>query len=604
MLFIKKISIKIKLIVYPLITLIFFVILLFTVNVLLSKQKSTINTIFNIRFKSFKKSVLLYDNILEVHSNLNQMINWSLSEGYDKADFKKLNNRIRSKLNETRIYLNEDINNETLNKEKQNKFKTALRQLRDYEKWAIQVIEMAPSDVSIATMFMGTAFDKLNTLKGTIEDMKNEELLLSKEHYDQTIKNFSRISIIIAVLFMVIMSISIGVSIILSSSIIIPINKLKNALTDLAEGEGNLNNPINIRSKDEIGDLSNNFNVFIEKLKNIIIHIKTISGNNKEMGIRLIDIISTVISSNENISTIIETNKNNIMLLNNEIQNSVSGIAQITQAINNISNSINTQVNNVERSSTSIEEMAATINNISNVVEKKKKLSDELSEISKDGFAKISESTMAITAISDSTKNMYKVVQLIDDVAQRTKLLAMNAAIEAAHAGESGKGFAVVADEIRKLSEQTAGNTKLISESLNKIAKDIQSSNELSKISGNAFNNIAKGIKEIVLSMEEMSSSIKEIAIGSNEIVEDISSLNNISIEIKLGSDEINKSTELINDNFTNISELSKQTLDGVENISNTSQNIINSTTKLAEVGNDNEKNIIQIDEELNKFKT
>ena len=599
----KKIKIKQKLLLIPIITFLFSAILFIIVYMGLSNQKKAIDNIFNVRFKSFEESSNIVESILDIHSSLNQMINWA-SSNYKVSKIKKLGEEIREKIKKMNTDINKNLNSNRLNTKQKELYQLTLNQLEDYKNSAFKVIKMVSLDISSANMFMVIAYDKLHQLQKTIDELQIEEIKLSKKSYDFSIKNYNFITKSIIFIFAILISLVLIISFILTASILIPLKHLKTILNDIAKGEGDLTKQIENKSKDEIGELGNIFNSFVNKLKNIILHIKASSNKSNEIGKNLAEIAIAVSTGNEKISSTIESNKKSINLLNQEIHDSVSAVAQISQTINNIVISINNQSNSVEMSSTSIEEMAATINNTTRVMVEKKNLSNKLSTIAQAGYEKMTQSIKAMTRISDSTNNMFQMINVVNDIAQRTKLLAMNAAIEAVHAGEKGKGFTVIAEEIRKLSDQTANNAKSINETLKNTVDDIYNSNELNKLAGETFFNIVNGIKDVVNAMEEMSKSMEELATGSNEIVNGTISLNNITQEIKTGATEINESVGLIDKNILKVSDISSQTLKGIEEISKMALQISQSMTELTEIGKINEINILEVDNELNQFKT
>nr|HPO50992.1 methyl-accepting chemotaxis protein [Spirochaetota bacterium] len=180
----------------------------------------------------------------------------------------------------------------------------------------------------------------------------------------------------------------------------------------------------------------------------------------------------------------------------------------------------------------------------------------------------------------------------------------MNAAIEAAHAGDAGKGFAVVADEIRKLAEITGENAKSIGDALQKAVDDIHIATEINKNSSDSFNNLVVGIQEILNFMAEITNSMKELSFGSREIVGAITSLLEMTENIKSSVNKINDNSKQIIENVDQVSDFSYQSSVGMEEVSKGAIQISYSMLTLIDVSKENEENIKTLVEELKNFQT
>ncbi len=388
----------------------------------------------------------------------------------------------------------------------------------------------------------------------------------------------------------------------LGKTVVLPIFKIGKAFKEV--GNGNFKAQVSVNSKDELGDFAGYFNNFTSNIRNIIIKMKEISQNTKNVGEHLNNISSETSASTEEISAIILSSKENIEMLDGKIKQTSEFIKKITNSIGEITESIDKQSYAVNQSSSSIEEMAASIGNIANLVNEKKSLSDLLSKTAKDGMIKAEESSSAIEKITKSTTNMLEMIAVINNIADQTDLLAMNAAIEAAHAGDAGKGFAVVADEIRKLAEITGENAKSIGDALQKAVDDIHIATEINKNSSDSFNNLVVGIQEILNFMAEITNSMKELSFGSREIVGAITSLLEMTENIKSSVNKINDNSKQIIENVDQVSDFSYQSSVGMEEVSKGAIQISYSMLTLIDVSKENEENIKTLDEELKNFQT
>lgn len=197
--------------------------------------------------------------------------------------------------------------------------------------------------------------------------------------------------------------------------------------------------------------------------------------------------------------------------------------------------------------------MTASINTIAATAQKAKDISDQLSEEAIKGNESINDTIKSISDIQGSSDQISEIVGVISLIASQTNLLAMNAAIEAAHAGDAGKGFAVVADEIRKLAENSNSSAKQITD----LIKDVTQKIHISVISGETivevFNKILGDIERTQNIVAEITSAIEEQSAGTNEILQATESLVKITDEIKGSMDEQQEANKEINAVITNL---------------------------------------------------
>ncbi len=204
--------------------------------------------------------------------------------------------------------------------------------------------------------------------------------------------------------------------------------------------------------------------------------------------------------------------------LNGMLDNLENKITTIT-SINKV---LESQSSAISNSSALIQKIIASIQNTAMYVEDASPLVNQLLELTKTGGENISQSVQEINSVKESASSILKMVNIISSVTEQTSLLSLNAAIEAAHAGEHGKGFAVVADEIRNLSQKTEENALNISQAIQAIVDKIYVASEVSQKSGESFTEIEHGISNITGSMKETMHNMNDLSILSKNVSQEV----------------------------------------------------------------------------------
>jgi DNA-binding LacI/PurR family transcriptional regulator len=240
-----------------------------------------------------------------------------------------------------------------------------------------------------------------------------------------------------------------------------------------------------------------------------------------------------------------------ISQINTHKESLESGIEALYKSIEKIvknieSSSINmeNQSKAVEKSASSIEEMTKNIENTTKISEQFQAFSSELKNVSNDGYESVKSSIESVNDIAGNSKKVLELLEMIQQIADQTNILAMNAAIEAAHAGEYGKGFSVVADEIRRLSDNTNNNIHDIESVVHSMINMINSSVKLSEETGINFDKISNYSNQNNQSANQLNSAMIEQELGAREILNSTHELVRITEEVKQSMIEQKKATE------------------------------------------------------------
>jgi iron only hydrogenase large subunit-like protein len=235
--------------------------------------------------------------------------------------------------------------------------------------------------------------------------------------------------------------------------------------------------------------------------------------------------------------SLLDEEKKTTIYINNQLNGHINRALEIIESINtlveNLNNKINIQSTSVTSSSEVTGEMIESLKSTSNLSRQKREAVQEMIMNASRGQEAMKETVEAVQGISQSIDGIGAAIKIISVIASNTNLLSMNAAIEAAHAGDAGKGFAVVADEIRRLSESTRQNSRTISQTLSDIIAGITTTSKRSTDAGYLINNMAHEINSFATVMSELIDTLTELSVKSSDITVSLDTLKEHSSSVK-----------------------------------------------------------------------
>jgi methyl-accepting chemotaxis protein len=239
------------------------------------------------------------------------------------------------------------------------------------------------------------------------------------------------------------------------------------------------------------------------------------------------------------------------------VQHTSVSLQEITDHINALDQAVQSQAAHIIQSSAAIEEMVANINSIRSVITGASKTTDTLSKSASAGHTMLAKLAEELSRIEEQSMTLQNANKTISDIAGQTNILAMNAAIEAAHAGESGRGFAVVAGEIRKLAELSSKESASISTEIKKMELAIEQINRVSHETVDAMDVIFGEIQTMDFSFTEIKHAIEQQSIGGSEILTALTGIQDVTAQVRDGSGAIHQRSKTIRQDMEKLRELS-----------------------------------------------
>ena len=440
---------------------------------------------------------------------------------------------------------------------------------------------------------------KIRLLYVQLMSLNQKSSVMIDEVMSSMESRFISIAIIFAVITTIVLSILI---LIVTTRVSKRIVKVRNMTTTLAEKDFTVN--IEPEGSDEMWLLMSNINNMVNQINGFF---KLVKSTAKKALVAESSINESAGRTAE-ASSMIDTNIDDINKKFSDavavINSTIGVIAEMNLHVDTLVQSNSSQTAAIENSNSAVNEVVTTLEYINKMAEERVRNAEEMHTYVADGDDKISATNEILSKVAQQLDEVYEVVTIINNVAEQTNLLSMNAAIESAHAGEAGKGFGVVAEEIRSLAEETAENADKISKVVNTIVEAVEKANTSSQSAFEAFEKVSSHADQIVGSLQEITGGIgkidtqmQQIKKRSQETSTAADEMNRYCVQLADKQKQVSLKVDNMNDVFFNA-------MSSLHKIKEETADIVSKMKNVSSSSDESFRNLTELENVLEEFKT
>jgi methyl-accepting chemotaxis protein len=500
-----KLKMFYKLLISPLVVIIFLVVLSVISFNGFSNQKSSLEDIFKNRFKNFQESSGVVVDFTRIHANIYKLMGWG-NANYEKSRIDELGKEQLKALERAIALIKSSADSPKMMEKEKGFYKQALPQATKYDKAARDVIEsILNGDTATAAILMGQADDGYQVLNKSLQDLMEFEKKLSQGKYEESLSSINSTTTFFLAIAVIAVVLSLLINLVMARLITKPLRETVGVLGQIAEGD--LTKEIEVATSDEIGDLAHSVNVMCEKM-----------GEAVGQSVATTQVLSAAASE---------------------------------------------QAAAIEETSSSLEEMSAMTKQNAESTIQARELMVQAKEVTNKANGSMDQLTQSMAEIAQASEKTQKIVKTIDEIAFQTNLLALNAAVEAARAGEAGAGFAVVADEVRNLAMRAAEAARNTSSLMGEIVVKVKDGERLVEMTNSAFKQVNSSSEKVVDLVKEIAAASQEQSQGIDQVNKAVVEMSRVTQQNAASAEELASIMAMFRTNLSGTTKSSPRRLPG-----------------------------------------
>ena len=440
---------------------------------------------------------------------------------------------------------------------------------------------------------------KIRLLNVQLINLNTKSSVMINETMQKVESRFVLIAVIFAVITTIILSILI---LIVTTRVSRRIIKVRNVTTTLSKKDFSVN--IAPEGSDEMRLLMSNINNMVIQVNEFFCLVKSTAKKALESEASINESAGRTAEAtafiDQNIDSINKVFSEAVSLINSAI----GVITEMNLHVDTLVKSNSVQTAAIENSNAAVNEVVTTLDYINKMAVERVKNAEEMHTYVADGDDKITATNEILGRVAQQLDEVYEVVTIINNVAEQTNLLSMNAAIESAHAGEAGKGFGVVAEEIRSLAEETAENADKISKVVNTIVEAVENANASSQSAFEAFEKVSSHADQIVSSLQEITGGIGKIDTQMIQIKQRSEETSSAADEMNRYCGELADKQKQVSAKVDNMNDVFVTAIGSLHKIKQETADIVHKMKSVSSSSDESFRNLTELENVLEDFKT